>query len=572
MPGSHTQPRQRFVLNSLNPAKSVPVLPSAGTIGTIHRVAFQVTPQMVQRFVALTADRSSLHTDEAFGRRCLYRRNVAQGMLPLLFIAALEPGLAGGVIKRMAARFIKPVFPYDRLELIAQITGMDPAQDLCEVEFRLLNQDSAMVVTTGSLALGYGQGLNQATGDGAQAPMIHEPLEEQCALLDAIAKGHETEFAFEVTPAHVQTLLAMLPATHVPAEPCDLANLLGTSLLSTLVGMRMPGKFAVFLDFQLAFHQQLRWNQRYLVKAKVTFKSESASTVVQTVSFHEAGDHTEVATGKVSSQVYPPPPQMPALAALKAQDSDLGLKGKVVLVTGASRGIGETTAKLFAVHGAKVALNYFRGRQDAERIVEEITAHGGSAIALEADVANRQQVRQMLQSLWEQFQSLDVLVNNAVDNLYPAGFLNLSWDSVQRDLDVILKGAFHCCQEAIPLMLKKGRGKIINVSSIATEVPPPNQAKLVVAKSALEGLSRSLAVEFASQNIQVNMVVPSLVETDLTQHLSKVFLDGSRHDTPMKRLATPVDVARAVVFLASSLASFTTGQKLRVTGGSPPFL
>ena len=220
--------------------------------------------------------------------------------------------------------------------------------------------------------------------------------------------------------------------------------------------MRMPGKHAVLLDFQIAFQKPLQWNQLYVLKGKVSFKSETTFTLVQTSSLPEADSHAEIATGKVSSQVNQPPVQMPAFASLKASDSNLGLKDKVVLITGASRGIGETTAKLFAVHGAKVALNYFRGQEDVEHNVQEISSNGGLAIAVQADVTDRQQVRQMVQSVCGQFQTVDILVNNAIDNIFPVAFLNLTWDSLQDDLDVIVKGAFHCCQEAIPLMVKNG--------------------------------------------------------------------------------------------------------------------
>ncbi len=550
----------------------MPASPDLIAVGSIHRLVFQVTPEMIERFVALTGDRSSLHTDEAFGRRCLYRRNVAHGMLPLLCIAALGPCAAGGAIRKIAARFSKPVFPYDHLELKARVTEFHPDQDLCDFEFSVVHRDSGILATTGSFTVAYGQVEAEPEPGGAETCMIAGRVDEECILLDRIAKGDEKEFPFQITHAHAQALRALLPEGLVLANNFDLANLLGASLLSTLVGMCLPGKFAVFLDFQLAFQERLCWNQRYVLKGKVSFKSDSAFTVVEDVSIREAGSNVGAARGKVSSQVYQPPVQMPPFTSLKATESDLVVKDKVVLITGASRGIGETTAKLFAVHGAKVALNYFRGKSDAEGIADEITSSGGSAFAVQADVTNRQEVRQMLQTVCGHFGCVDILVNNAVDNMYPVGFLNLTWEAVQRDLDVTVKGAFHCCQEVIPLMLKQGGGKIVNVSSVVAARPPANQAKFALSKSALEGLSRSLAVEFASQNIQVNTVVPSIVETDLTRHISKVFLDGLRNDTPMKRLATAVDVARAVLFLSSSLASFTTGQKVLVTGGSPPFL
>jgi len=122
------------------------------------------------------------------------------------------------------------------------------------------------------------------------------------------------------------------------------------------------------------------------------------------------------------------------------------------------------------------------------------------------------------------------------------------------------------------LMMENKGGKIVNIGTIATDNPPANQAKYVVSKSALVGLTRSLAVEFAAHNIQINMVVPNFVETDLTKHIAKMFVEKIKNDTPMKRLALANDVAKAVVFLASSQASFTTGQRIMVTGGAAPFL
>jgi 3-oxoacyl-[acyl-carrier protein] reductase len=178
----------------------------------------------------------------------------------------------------------------------------------------------------------------------------------------------------------------------------------------------------------------------------------------------------------------------------------------------------------------------------------------------------------MVAEVLEAYGTVDVLVNNAVRNFLPAKFLGLPWEEVQKDIDVIARGAFHCCQEVIPVMLRQGGGKIINLSTVATENPPPEQVKYVVAKSALVGLTRSLAAEFASRNIQVNMVVPGFVDTGLVSHISQVGKKKIAEDTPMRRIATPVDVAHAAVFLASSFSSFTTGQKFLVTGGGAPYL
>ena len=172
----------------------------------------------------------------------------------------------------------------------------------------------------------------------------------------------------------------------------------------------------------------------------------------------------------------------------------------------------------------------------------------------------------------EQYGTVHALVNNAVGDFYPIPFRELTWERLQQDLDVVVKGAFYCCQEVLPLMVANGGGKIVNVSSIAVDDPPPGQSKYVVVKSALMGLTRSLAVELAPHNIQVNMVAASMVETDLVKHIPKLFVAGLRNDAPMKRLANTIDVAKAIVMLTSSLAPFTSGQRLVVTGGRPPFV
>jgi 3-oxoacyl-[acyl-carrier protein] reductase len=178
----------------------------------------------------------------------------------------------------------------------------------------------------------------------------------------------------------------------------------------------------------------------------------------------------------------------------------------------------------------------------------------------------------MVRAVVEKYRRVDILVNNAAADYRPIDFLELSWDDVQKDIDVIVKGAFNCCKEIVPVMLSNGGGKIINISSAATDNPPAGQAKYVTAKSALVGLSRSLAVEFAAKNIQVNLIAPSLVETDFVAHVPEPYRRKLGQDNPMGRNASPLDVARAVIMLASSFASFTTGQRWMVTGGTGPFV
>ena len=219
-----------------------------------------------------------------------------------------------------------------------------------------------------------------------------------------------------------------------------------------------------------------------------------------------------------------------------------------------------------------MALNYHRGEDDAKRVVAEIEEQGGAAIAVRADVADRAQVGQMIAAVRRTWDRIDVLVNNAVRDALSVPFLELAWEDLQRDIEVVVKGAFNCCQEVVPLMIEQGGGRIINVSTVYTDKPPPGQTKYVVAKSGLIGLTRSLAVELGPHDILVNAVVPSVVETDLSAHIPRMFLEAMKNETPLGRSATAAEVAKTAVYLASSLASFTTGQRIMVTGGNPPLL
>jgi NAD(P)-dependent dehydrogenase (short-subunit alcohol dehydrogenase family) len=354
---------------------------------------------------------------------------------------------------------------------------------------------------------------------------------------------------------------------------CNPDNLLTTLMLSTFVGMCLPGKHATFIDFQISFQKTNTLTKDLKLAGTIAFKSISTSTIVENIVINEIdSEEASCATAKLTVKVNKPKVAMPLISEIAEKDFDLNLKSKTVLITGGSGGIGQTIAKYLALHGSRIALHYYRGKDEAERVVSEINDNGGQAKAFPANVCDRKQVRTMIANTARQFGNIDILVNNAVRDFYPKSFLELKWDDFQNELDVTLKGAFNCCQEVIPIMIKNQGGKIINISTIATETPPADQAKYVAAKSALIGLTRSLAVEFAQNNIQVNMIVPSIVKTDLTKHVSDLFFEDMKRNIPMKRIAKSNDIAKAVIFLSSSLSSYTTGQKIMVTGGIPPFL
>lgn len=245
----------------------------------------------------------------------------------------------------------------------------------------------------------------------------------------------------------------------------------------------------------------------------------------------------------------------------------MDLSGKVAIVTGSSRGIGAATARAFSREKASVVINYLIGVDRAEEMVREIEGHGGNAIAIQADVTERKDADRLVKMTLKEFARVDILVNNAFRPLPSKPFLELAWEECQDQVDRSLKAAFNCVQAVVPHMMERRSGKIINIVSVLVDHPVSGTLAYTAAKSALIGFTRTIALELGPYGICVNMVSPGMTLTEGTMQMEESLRNQAAKRTPMKRLATPDDIAGAVLFLASDLASFITGSYLPVTGG-----
>jgi len=339
---------------------------------------------------------------------------------------------------------------------------------------------------------------------------------------------------------------------------------LHASLLSSLVGMKLPGPGALYLSQTIEFSAPVFAGDT--VEARGTIESLDPETRVVCLATEIVNQNAVcVLRGKARAKVLRLAPAPRDTKAPERPGSRM-LDGKAALVTGASRGIGRATARLLAAHGATVCVNYHRSQSAALSLRDEIRASGCECEAVKADVREPGEVGSLIERA-ARGDRLDILVNNAGPKIASADFQHVQWPDMATAYADIVGSAFTVTQAALPY-LKTAGGRIVNVlSTAALGRTAYHWLPYVSAKSALHAMSKNLAQELGPSGVTVNMVSPSMVDTDLVSGTPDRVRQMMISRTPLRRLATVDDVAGAILMLVSPYAQFITGENLLVTGG-----
>lgn len=239
---------------------------------------------------------------------------------------------------------------------------------------------------------------------------------------------------------------------------------------------------------------------------------------------------------------------------------------ETILITGSSRGIGKQTALLFGKQGFPVAVHCRQNRESAQAIAEQIRQNGGQAYAFAADISREEEVNRLFEQIEEQLGEVTILVNNAAVSSQQL-FTDLTAEEWDALYGVNLKGTMQVTQRALPGMIRRKAGKIVNLSSIWGITGGSCEVGYSVTKAAIIGFTKALAKELGPSNIQVNCVAPGVVNTDMNAHLDEQTLAALKEETPLGRIASPEEIAQTIFFLTSSQASFITGQVISPNGG-----
>lgn len=337
-------------------------------------------------------------------------------------------------------------------------------------------------------------------------------------------------------------------------------GMLGASFISTIIGTKLPGDGALWFSQSLEFLLPVRVGDNLTVTSEVIKKIDKEKIIELKTDIYN--QNKQIVT-RGFAKVKMIEQEISNLESIQKPDSG----NKVALIIGGTGGIGKAACIQLAKDGFNIIIHYKTNKIIANELKLEIEKLNRKVIILQADILNDFEIQELINKSIRVFDKIDVLVNCAALVIPNIKFQDLSWSDFQKQLDLNIKSVFTVIKEVIPVMLKDGYGKIINIGSSVIDKPVNNWAHYITAKSALIGLTKSLAFELSPKGVRVNLISPSLTDTELTADVPEKIKLLISAQTPLRRLANVSDIAGAISFLASEKSDFITGENIRLNGG-----
>jgi 3-oxoacyl-[acyl-carrier protein] reductase len=337
-------------------------------------------------------------------------------------------------------------------------------------------------------------------------------------------------------------------------------GMLGASFISTIIGTKLPGDGALWFSQTLEFLLPVRVGDTLSVVAEVIKKYDKDQIVELKTEI--SNQNKQVVTRGVA--------KVKVIEQEVLSQEEIAIPStlpKSAIVIGGTGGIGREVCIQLAKDGFDIVVHYNSNKSKAEEIKATIEKFGQKAVLVKADILNDESVQNLIALSVRAFEKIDVLVNCAATVIPNIKFQDLEWNDFSKQIDHYLRSSFTIMKEVIPVMLAKGYGKIINIGSLSVDKPNSEWSHYITAKSAMIGLTRSLAFELAPKGIRINMVTPSMVSTELTADIPEKTKLLTASQTPLRRLALAADVAGVISFLASEKSDFLAGENIRVNGG-----
>lgn len=336
-------------------------------------------------------------------------------------------------------------------------------------------------------------------------------------------------------------------------------GMIGASFISTIIGTKLPGDGALWFSQTLEFLLPVRVGDKLVVEAEVTKKNDNERIIDLKIEI--LNQNRQVVT-KGLSRVKVIEPEVVDAAVVEE-----GPVTRVALVIGGSGGIGKAVCLQLASDGFDVVVHYKSNAATAALIQNEILSLGRQCLLAQADVDVEADLDELIRLALRKFGRIDVLVNCAASPIPPIKVLDLEWSDFEVQLNLNIKVNLQLIKRVLPSMLENKGGKIITIGTVYSDKPNASLVHYITAKSALEGFTKAMALELAPKGIQVNMVSPSVISTELTSDIPEKVKLLTAAQTPLRRLALPEDVAGAVSFLAGKHSNFLSGEVIRVNGG-----